>query len=204
MTRRSSTRIHALTSSTRKRTSTQAVALTTPKRVSKRLKSDTIVSTNTKTTKTHSGLKGERRNELQDSSSDDELDHEQDESAYENEKTSLASSASNVDENDQDDIYGEVNLKSRQRKTQRGKTIESQTGKDKPGAITSSGTGPGSKKQVIVRIPKPRTAGDTPYEDHTIHPNTFLFLKDLAQNNRRDWLKSDNTHILIHEYSSVF
>ncbi|KAK1907296.1 hypothetical protein P3342_005621 [Pyrenophora teres f. teres] len=31
--------------------------------------------------------------------------------------------------------------------------------------------------------------GDTPYLDHTIHPNTMLFLKDLAANNDRQWLK---------------
>ncbi len=40
-----------------------------------------------------------------------------------------------------------------------------------------------------VPLPKAREAGDTPYEDARIHPNTFLFLKDLKANNNREWLK---------------
>jgi hypothetical protein len=40
-----------------------------------------------------------------------------------------------------------------------------------------------------IPLPKARDAGDTPYEDSRIHPNTFLFLKDLKANNNRDWLK---------------
>lgn len=40
-----------------------------------------------------------------------------------------------------------------------------------------------------IPLPKPRTAGDTPYEDERIHPNTFLFLADLDKNNNREWLK---------------
>jgi hypothetical protein len=40
-----------------------------------------------------------------------------------------------------------------------------------------------------IPLPKARDAGDQPYEDSRIHPNTFLFLKDLKANNNRDWLK---------------
>ncbi|KAF1991583.1 hypothetical protein K402DRAFT_128393 [Aulographum hederae CBS 113979] len=43
--------------------------------------------------------------------------------------------------------------------------------------------------RVIIKKPKPREAGSTPYKDETIHPNTVLFLKDLAANNNRPWLK---------------
>ncbi|OAX79010.1 hypothetical protein ACJ72_06674 [Emergomyces africanus] len=50
-----------------------------------------------------------------------------------------------------------------------------------------AGLGPG--KEVFIKLPKPRDAGDTPYEDNTIHPNTMLFLKDLKANNQREWLK---------------
>ncbi|KAL5118171.1 hypothetical protein ACEQ8H_003843 [Pleosporales sp. CAS-2024a] len=53
----------------------------------------------------------------------------------------------------------------------------------KPGAKLAPGT------QVIIKKPKARDAGDTPYADDTIHPNTMLFLKDLATNNDRQWLK---------------
>ncbi|KKZ65256.1 hypothetical protein EMCG_08906 [[Emmonsia] crescens] len=50
-----------------------------------------------------------------------------------------------------------------------------------------AGLGPG--KEVFIKLPKARDAGDTPYEDNTIHPNTMLFLKDLKENNQREWLK---------------
>ncbi|KAF2116580.1 hypothetical protein BDV96DRAFT_491180 [Lophiotrema nucula] len=43
--------------------------------------------------------------------------------------------------------------------------------------------------QVVIKKPKPRGAGNVLYEDHTIHPNTMLFLADLATNNDRQWLK---------------
>lgn len=44
--------------------------------------------------------------------------------------------------------------------------------------------------QVIIKKPKARPAGKTPYKDETIHPNTLLFLADLKSNNKREWLKS--------------
>jgi len=53
----------------------------------------------------------------------------------------------------------------------------------KPGAKLAPGT------QVIIKKPKARDAGDTPYADETIHPNTMMFLQDLAANNDRQWLK---------------
>ncbi|CAN9144269.1 unnamed protein product [Alternaria alternata] len=53
----------------------------------------------------------------------------------------------------------------------------------RPGAKLAPGT------QLVIKKPKARDAGDTPYLDHTIHPNTMLFLKDLAVNNDRQWLK---------------
>ncbi|KAK0346406.1 hypothetical protein LTR94_006852 [Friedmanniomyces endolithicus] len=46
--------------------------------------------------------------------------------------------------------------------------------------------------QLIIRKPKARPAGKTPYGDSTIHPNTLLFLKDLAANNNREWLKMND------------
>ncbi|KAJ4369134.1 hypothetical protein N0V83_006218 [Neocucurbitaria cava] len=53
----------------------------------------------------------------------------------------------------------------------------------KPGAKLAPGT------QLIIKKPKARDPGDTPYTDATVHPNTMLFLKDLAANNERQWLK---------------
>ncbi len=70
----------------------------------------------------------------------------------------------------------------------RSKTIGKLRAKDlsRPGVKT--GLGPGT--QVIIKKPKARDVGDTPYSDETIHPNTMLFLQDLAANNNRQWLKS--------------
>ena len=42
---------------------------------------------------------------------------------------------------------------------------------------------------VFIPLPKPRGAGKTPYQPHTIHSNTLLFLDDLRKNNDREWLK---------------
>ncbi|KAL4989474.1 hypothetical protein BDW68DRAFT_156879 [Aspergillus falconensis] len=51
-----------------------------------------------------------------------------------------------------------------------------------------TGLGPG--KEVFIKKPKARDPGDIPYTDDTLHPNTMLFLKDLAKNNERQWLKA--------------
>ncbi|KAE8372239.1 hypothetical protein BDV26DRAFT_104516 [Aspergillus bertholletiae] len=51
-----------------------------------------------------------------------------------------------------------------------------------------TGLGPG--KEVFIKKPKARAAGAVPYQEHTLHPNTFLFLLDLAENNERVWLKA--------------
>jgi hypothetical protein len=53
----------------------------------------------------------------------------------------------------------------------------------KPGAKLELGT------QLIIKKPKAREAGDTPYNESTIHPNTMLFLKEIKANNDRQWLK---------------
>jgi len=48
--------------------------------------------------------------------------------------------------------------------------------------------------EIIIKRPKARTAGKTPYADDTIHPNTLLFLGDLKANNDREWLKGLGSH----------
>lgn len=50
-----------------------------------------------------------------------------------------------------------------------------------------TGLGPG--KEVFIPKPKARDPGNVPYRDETLHPNTKLFLQDLAKNNAREWLK---------------
>ncbi|KKK23130.1 hypothetical protein P175DRAFT_0464081 [Aspergillus ochraceoroseus IBT 24754] len=51
-----------------------------------------------------------------------------------------------------------------------------------------TGLGPG--KEVFIEKPKARDPGDISYKDETLHPNTLLFLKDLTNNNDREWLKA--------------
>lgn len=43
--------------------------------------------------------------------------------------------------------------------------------------------------EVFITLPRARSPGKTPYQDHTLHPNTLLFLGDLKRNNERAWLK---------------
>ena len=74
-------------------------------------------------------------------------------------------------------------------KSNNGKTASKMTAKEllKPGVKT--GMEPGTR--VVIKKPKARDAGSTPYSDETIHPNTMLFLQDLTANNNRQWLKSE-------------
>lgn len=57
---------------------------------------------------------------------------------------------------------------------------------EEPGEDDDDNDGPQS---YSIPLPKARDAGDQPYEDSRIHPNTFLFLRDLKANNNREWLK---------------
>jgi hypothetical protein len=66
----------------------------------------------------------------------------------------------------------------------------------KTGAKLTPGT------QVIIKRPKAREAGDVPYTDDTIHPNTMLFLKDLADHNDRQWLKGTASPYIIAQFLS--
>lgn len=71
-------------------------------------------------------------------------------------------------------------------------SLKSLKGKElwRPGVKT--GLGPGTR--IVIKKPKARPAGDTPYADDTIHPNTLLFLGDLKANNDREWLKSKQAY----------
>ena len=50
-----------------------------------------------------------------------------------------------------------------------------------------------SEESYSILLPTARGAGDIPYQDDRLHPNTFLFLKDLKANNNRNWLKCKPT-----------
>lgn len=57
----------------------------------------------------------------------------------------------------------------------------------------------GPRKVTIIPLEKLRDTGGVPYEDHYVHKNTMLFLKDLKANNKRSWLKCEqaNYHCLL-------
>lgn len=90
------------------------------------------------------------------------------------------SSESVSNEADSDDNNGVATAASRGRSTKRKDTKEELW---KSGAKLELGT------RIIIKKPKAREAGDVPYMDDTIHPNTMLFLRDLAAHNDRQWLK---------------
>lgn len=80
------------------------------------------------------------------------------------------------------------------KETPRGRAQKKSTSKQqadekelwKPGVKLAPGT------QLIIKKPRARDAGDTPYTESTIHPNTMLFLKEIKANNDRQWLKCNS------------
>jgi len=132
------------------------------------------------------------------------------ESVYRSEEGSIPS-LSNSEEDEDEDAYSSDDGPIKKGKTAKQgngtKGGSSQLPKElwKPGVKT--GLGPGT--QVVIKKPKAREAGKIAYEDETIHPNTFLFLQDLAANNNREWMKSQFTWqrsavtIVIAQYHAI-
>lgn len=117
-----------------------------------------------------------------------------DASAFEAQSEKEVTSESEPDEEVSDD---EPALKG---STKRG-WIQKKTAEEKelwkPGTKLEPGT------QLIIKKPKARDAGNTPYTESTIHPNTMLFLKEIKANNDRNWLKcAFNQQSLISGLSS--
>ncbi|KAF2098125.1 hypothetical protein NA57DRAFT_76920 [Rhizodiscina lignyota] len=118
---------------------------------------------------------------------------EQEESGNEDEEANDAVSARSSEEELESEVSDEGEKPKKRGKPQvsKGKSVKaSKTASGKkelwmPGV--KAGLGPGT--QVVIKKPKARAAGDTPYSDETIHPNTMLFLKDLMANNNRQWMK---------------
>ncbi|KAK3060700.1 hypothetical protein LTR53_020032, partial [Teratosphaeriaceae sp. CCFEE 6253] len=92
----------------------------------------------------------------------------------------------------EDEDYGSEKEPASRKKPIPRKTSPSSSGTGKgPDQLARPGqkTGYGPGIQVIIKKPKARPAGKTPYSDDTIHPNTMLFLQELKTNNSRQWLK---------------
>jgi hypothetical protein len=116
------------------------------------------------------------------------------ESGYEDEDESAVPSSSEPESEAEDgytDSDEDVKPKKRGRANGKGTgatvAARSTKGKELWREGVRAGLGPGN--QVVIKKPKARDAGKTPYRDETIHPNTLLFLKDLKANNDREWLK---------------
>lgn len=124
-------------------------------------------------------------------------------SAYEEEEAALEEEESVNEE----EAYEEESEKEKPNKRRRGRPSGSAKAKqqdsddgaeDLPASKTTKGkelwregvkTGLGPGKEVFIKKPKARDLGGIDYKDDTIHPNTMLFLKDLKENNEREWLK---------------
>ncbi|KAK5710910.1 hypothetical protein LTR17_018660 [Elasticomyces elasticus] len=142
-------------------------------------RSKTAKSTPTKSQYFHPDESGEDKVSDDDVSMDDA-----DDAASEFDEDRGIEESSDAEE-DQDDYDVEEETKSRSKpRTLKGpKTTVAQRSKTGESADLEPGT------QVIIKKLKARPAGKTPYSDDKIHPNTLLFLKDLAANNNREWLK---------------
>lgn len=110
---------------------------------------------------------GEPLDDQEESDSEPELEPEVSDSEKENESKKTSRSKKKKDDHDHD------------RDALKGKELW------REGVTT--GLGPG--KEVFIAKLKARDAGKVPYRDETLHPNTRLFLLDLAGNNERPWLK---------------
>ncbi|KAM0700455.1 hypothetical protein Q7P35_012176 [Cladosporium inversicolor] len=95
------------------------------------------------------------------------------------------------DEDDEEEYESEVEQPKSRRKSASAKIMAASSKKKSGGELWREGvkTGLGPGQEVIIKKPKARPAGKVPYSDETIHPNTILFLKDLKENNNREWLK---------------
>ncbi|KAI1626710.1 hypothetical protein EDD37DRAFT_676358 [Exophiala viscosa] len=174
-----------------KRQLSETPATVTPSsRISKRLKES---AEKTKVTPTKSKYFEEPDLE-DDEVSDNPADEVQD-PGYEDEDASMTEpQTSSEEEDDEDDYDSDEDVKPHRPKkkangTKAGIGAASAIANEKelwrPGVQT--GLGPG--KQVFIAKPKPRGDGGVKYMPDRIHPNTMAFLKDLKNNNDREWLK---------------
>lgn len=159
----------------------------TPTRESKRLKSAPVtVEVRIK--------RSESLNRQSNTQSEAESTIEQEASGYEDEDGSVSELSTPASEEEEDGYSSAEEAPRKQKSNSRHRGVngaensaKSVKGKElwRPGV--KSDLAPG--EEVFIKLPKAREAGSTPYKDETIHPNTMAFLKDLKQNNDREWLK---------------
>lgn len=125
----------------------------------------------------------------------DETQTDPDDSAT-SEEDELSEFESEADPSDADSSGdGDMDYSEDDRPRSKKTTARRTSAKTTPTARVVSSTDQNVKLKAgevrITEIPKARPAGKIPFEDHTLHPNTFLFLKDLKSNNDRPWLKCE-------------
>ncbi|KAL9074163.1 MAG: hypothetical protein Q9157_004477 [Trypethelium eluteriae] len=172
-------------------------ATSTPIRRSKRAKASDQTPKVKVTPKKSQHFQHEEQDEVtaEDELSEPETSVAEEGSGYEDEDESVIPSPSDSDDVDEDystsdDTKTKKRAKGRGQKNQLGGAPKGANGKELWRQGVKAGLGPGN--QVVIKKPKPRQAGDTPYTDDSIHPNTLLFLKDLKENNDREWLKMND------------
>lgn len=140
-----------------------------------------------------------------DEQEDIEESTEADEEASEFGKESEELSSSEGEDADYDNDSDEAPKSRKIAKPSKGATSPT-TIRTKGGELwrpgVKAGLGPGN--QVVIKKPQARPEGNTPYQDETIHHNTLLFLKDLKENNERQWLKSKCRFLLAHVCATSF
>ncbi|KAL8925047.1 MAG: hypothetical protein Q9208_003731 [Pyrenodesmia sp. 3 TL-2023] len=183
--------------------SPQTRPLTTSSRQSKRLRSSPSTFSASKVTPKKSQF---FKHDSTTSEPEPESEIEDEASGYEDEDASASVISSPPEsETEEEEEYvssEEENKKAKRRKSngKKGSATKNLTngvaatakaiiekGKElwRPGVKTDLAPG----EQVFIKLPKARGDGATKYQDGIIHPNTFLFLEDLKNNNDREWLK---------------
>ena len=167
----------------------------TPTRQSKRAKTTNLATPTKVTPKKSQHFQHDQEDEEDDDLSELESTDNKEESGYEDEGGSAVPSPSESEEetedySDSDDALPKKRADTKNQRKNVTTTPKAANGKELWRQGVKAGLGPGN--QVVIKKPKAREAGDTPYTDDTIHPNTLLFLRDLKKNNDREWLKMND------------
>ncbi|KAL9045756.1 MAG: hypothetical protein Q9214_001255 [Letrouitia sp. 1 TL-2023] len=177
---------------------------TPPSRQSKRLKSSPLgSSSNAKSTPKKSQYF--HTNSL---SSEPDSEIEEEASGYEDEDASASAISSppqsETSEEEEIEEYTSEDEKPKRKSRGKGSTQKRQKNGKVNGVVAAIKSAvekgkelwrPGVKpdlapgEEVFVKLPKARGDGGIKYQEGVIHPNTMLFLGDLAENNDREWLK---------------
>ncbi|CAI7639821.1 unnamed protein product [Penicillium pancosmium] len=138
---------------------------------------------------------GSAESEEPASDTDEDEDEDEDDSAYEeNDVDPESDDHEPSDQDDEPDSEEETkSARAKGGKAGKGRVSDAASLKGKELWREGVRTGLAPGQEVIIPKPKARDAGDVPYEDETLHPNTRLFLLDLAKNNEREWLKGKAT-----------